>query len=267
MPFDATQYEDDEAFKAFILSITKEAVTTAVSGFETANGKLKDDLRKAKDKAGKAIDEDELAELRAAKEKLTLRETEEMENKGEYEKLMTTIRDQHKAELATMQTKLDTERNTTRKLLVDGGLSTALAEAGTNPALLQAAVKLLADDITVIEEDGINVARVGDKTITEYVKSWAEGDVGKNFILASDNSGGGNKPGAGGGGKPGEADQFFDPTNANFNRTEQFKVRQEDPTKFDQLTAKFAGVKAPNQGGGGIARIPGYQNIQQPSKI
>jgi len=246
----------DEGFKAFLA----EQIAAVTEGLESNATKLKEDLRKAKLSAGKVSD-DEIETLRVAAAKAAEYERKQMEDKGEWEKLTAQSRDQHAAAVAGLEGDLAKERKTTRKLLIDGGLASALAANNCNPALLTASVKLLADDITVVEQDGVFVAKVGDLSVADYVKEWATGDVGKNFMLAPMNSGGGGKPFSEGGGVN-EAEGFFDPNSVNFNRTKQFELRQSDPDMHAQLAAKYDGVQAKqNPAAQGGAPVPDFKTI------
>lgn len=82
------------------------------------------------------------------------------------------------------------------KLLVDNGLSDALAKANvTNPALIKAAKAMLAGQVQIADDNGAKVARVGDKALADYITEWAGSDEGKNFVAAADTSGGGSQGG------------------------------------------------------------------------
>lgn len=92
----------------------------------------------------------------------------------------------------------ESESGFTSKLLVDNGLLAELTAAGVKKELLDGAKALIERQVKV-EQDGENrVAKVGDKTLKDYVTEWAGSDIGKNYVAAPANSGGG---GQGGGGK------------------------------------------------------------------
>ncbi len=266
MAFNPDDFKEDDDFKSFIAT----SVASAVGGLESNVTKLKDDLKKAKEKQS-ALTTEELAELQRKATGYDDEETKRLESKGEYDKLIIKLREQHTAEVTGLKTELETSQGSVRKYLVDGGLATALAEANTNPVLLQAAVRLLSDDISVIEEDGIMVAKVGDKSISEFVGEWAKGDIGKNFTIAPNNSGGGGKPG-GEGGKynADDAAQYFDPKSDRFNLTEQVKLRAENPDLHKQLIEKFGAHLAHSvtvdtgtnsAAGPGGPRVPNFQRM------
>jgi DNA repair exonuclease SbcCD ATPase subunit len=82
------------------------------------------------------------------------------------------------------------------KLLVDNGLSDALVKAGvTNPVLQKAAKAVLAGQVSLADDNGQKVARVGDKALHDYITEWAGTDEGKHFVTAADTSGGGSQGG------------------------------------------------------------------------
>lgn len=92
----------------------------------------------------------------------------------------------------------ESESGFTSKLLVDNGLLAELTAAGVKKELLDGAKALIERQVKV-EQDGENrVAKVGDKTLKDFVTEWAGSDIGKNYVAAPANSGGG---GQGGGGK------------------------------------------------------------------
>jgi alanyl-tRNA synthetase len=82
------------------------------------------------------------------------------------------------------------------KLLVDNGLSEALAKAGvTNPVHQKAAKALLRDQVGVVAEGGQRTVKVGDKALTDFITEWASSDEGKHFVTAHETTGGGSQGG------------------------------------------------------------------------
>lgn len=101
---------------------------------------------------------------------------------------------------AAKQKLADAEGYTT-KLLVDNGLTDALAKAGVNnPALVKAAKAMFATQAQVADDNGSKVARIGDKPLADAIAEWAGTDEGKHFVTAHDASGGGSQGGHKGGG-------------------------------------------------------------------
>jgi len=94
---------------------------------------------------------------------------------------------------------LESESGFTRSLLIEQGLTAELVNAGVkNPAHLKAALAMLKGDAQVVQDGDKRVAKIGDKSLKDYVKAWAAGDDGKHFITADQNSGGGAFGGGGG---------------------------------------------------------------------
>lgn len=139
------------------------------------------------------------------------------------------------AETATKA--LEAEKAHTNKLLVSDGLTKALAEAGvSDPKLQRAAAALLRTEhsIEVAIEGDARIAKVGDKALSEFVKSWAQGDDGKSFVAAPANGGGGATGGTGGGAKSWK----------EMTMTEQGQAYKENPAQAKALAAQ-AGVELP----------------------
>lgn len=104
-------------------------------------------------------------------------------------------------EAETAKQKLADAEGYTAKLLVDNGLTEALAKAGvTNPVHVKAAKAMLKDQVQVVEDGGSKVAKFGDKALADAVTEWAGSDEGKHFVTAADTSGGGSQGGHKGGG-------------------------------------------------------------------
>lgn len=83
-----------------------------------------------------------------------------------------------------------------QKLLVDNGLNSALAKHGvTNPVHQKAVKAMLAGQVEIAD----GVAKVGDKSLEDYVSEWSKGDEGKFFVAAPGNGGGGAHGGGGAG--------------------------------------------------------------------
>lgn len=190
-------------------TFTQEDLDAAIA---KANEKHDDDvagLRKKVDeliatnktlKRGAEIKPEDLAaaEERADKAESALAE------QGKQIKALTTDRD--KAVKA-----LETESGFTHKLVAENGVIKALADNGvTDPAYLEAAKAMHLGAVKVVAEGDTRKAMYGDKELGDAIKEWASGDVGKKFVSAPNNSGGGAPGGKGGegGGKVATRAQF-----------------------------------------------------------
>lgn len=226
--------KDQAGLDAAIESAVSTAVASATEGLAASKDKILGRLKKRDEELGKleGLDVDSLI---AAQAKLKEIESKSLEEQGEYKKLLEKAKEQHAQETADAANKLKSANDLVQTLLVHDGLSKELAVANVNPVLLDAAVRLLESDVAVVEEDGKRVARVGEQSLAEHVKKWAASDVGKNFVLASGNQGGGSN-GGNGGNDVSEWDVHFAPKTANL--TKQGELYKKDPTMYNEMKAK-----------------------------
>lgn len=157
----------------------KKAVTEATEGLVRKRDELLTELKEAR--KGKAINPEDVDRLESRIDELEgkLKEAEKSA------KTATKEADTAKKALA------DAEGSMTR-MLVDNGLTDALAKAGvTNPVHLRAAKALLASQVQVVTEGENKLAKVGDKALGDFIGEWAKGDEGKFFVAAPASSGGG----------------------------------------------------------------------------
>jgi hypothetical protein len=228
MPFNADDFKDDQAFADYIKTITSSLTAT--------NDGLKADLVKLKGKV-KEFEGVDLEELKKAKTDLEALQSQQREGETELQKAMRIASETHKQSLADMEKKLNLLTNRNRTLLVDDSLRMELTKANCKPLLISAAISLLKPNVSVIEEDGLEKAVVGDKTIAQYVEEWAKTDVGSNFVLAKQNTGGGvigvNQQSINENGK------FFDKKSPSYNLTEQLKIKKANPDLYSKLAEMF----------------------------
>jgi len=186
MPFDPNDKETKAALKAAADEAATEAVEEAVSGLKAKNTELLGKLKKAQKDA--TIDPADHAALQAELDTNEVALAKAIKDL----KIATTESEKHK----TAHTAAD---KTVYELLVDNGLSAALLDAGVKkPAYQKAAKALLASQKFDFEGEGADrVAKVGDKTLAEFVKTWAAGDEGKAFVDAPVNLGAGALGGEG----------------------------------------------------------------------
>lgn len=167
------------------------AVEAATSGLKAKNTELLAKVRKLQ--AGDTIDPADVERLESEVERL----------KGELNTANKSLKEATKR-AETAEKSLGEEQAHTASLLVDGGLTSALTEAGVkNPAHLKAAAALLKTTAKVevtAGENGARTAMVDGKPLADFVKTWSASDDGKAFVAATVNTGGG--AGGGGNGTP-----------------------------------------------------------------
>jgi multidrug efflux pump subunit AcrA (membrane-fusion protein) len=158
----------------------------------------------AKAEATAAKNKELLGELKKARKNSEIDPDEYQRALDQVDELQSKLGEATKANKTALQEaekykKLhESESGFTSKLLVDNGLLAELTAAGVKKELLDGAMALIERHVK-IEQDGENrIAKVGDKTLKDYVTEWAGSDTGKNYVAAPANSGGGSQ---GGGGK------------------------------------------------------------------
>ena len=95
--------------------------------------------------------------------------------------------------LETLQGQLKAETGFTQKLLIDNGLTDELVKNGVAPQFLPAVKAMFAGQAQIVAEGDTRTAKIGDKSVSDFVKEWAASDDGKHFVKAPENSGGGSQ--------------------------------------------------------------------------
>jgi len=179
----------------------------------------KDELDAAVEKAVEAIDVDglkgKIEELIGDKKKLQAEARKAKDvDPAEVERLHSEVEDlTTKLTAATKIAKdaegardkavkaLETEQGFTQRLLIQDGLKTALIANGVKDEdFIDSLAAKFAAGAKVVTEGEERKAVYGDKPLGDFIKEWAGTDVGKKFVSAPANSGGG----ANGGAKTGE---------------------------------------------------------------
>jgi hypothetical protein len=156
------------------------AVEAATSGLKTKNQELLDKNKKLM--KGQEIDPQTVVDLEAQVDKL----------QGELSASQKSAKDSAKT-LETLQTQLKAETGFTQKLLIDNGLTDELVKNGVAPQFLPAVKAMFAGQAQIVAEGDTRTARIGDKSVSDFVKEWAVSDDGKHFVKAPENSGGGSQ--------------------------------------------------------------------------
>lgn len=182
---------DDKAF-------TKEELDAEI---EKAVAKATGDVEGLKEK---------VAELIASEKKWKAEARRASEIKPEDVAAIEAERDKALADLAASQKQakdataaadkatkaLQAESAVTQKLLIHDGLSKALIEAGVKDAdVLDVLTAKFAAGAKVVAEGDERKAFYGDKPLGDHIKEWAASDVGKKFVTAPANVGGGAQGG------------------------------------------------------------------------
>jgi hypothetical protein len=109
--------------------------------------------------------------------------------------LRETLEKKFQKELGERDTTITKKESTIRRLVVETALSSALTKNKvTNPAFQKAAKTLLAPNVKISENDkgdfvGMVDTDMGEVTVEQYVKDWANGDEGFSFVEGNTGSG------------------------------------------------------------------------------
>lgn len=183
---------------------------------------------------------DLLGKVNAGKEKLTGSESElerlrileqgleqtKLEDKENYNGALELVKQDNQKAIDKLITSQDEDKSLIRKLLVENGLTTELVTLNVNPDLMELIQQGLSAAATVID----GKAMIGEQSLSDYMKEWAETPQGKASIIAKANDGGDGN----GGGKLPTGKKMQDMTGAE--RTALF---QQNPTEFNRLKAEM----------------------------
>jgi hypothetical protein len=192
MAYDPNDPED----KKIVAKLIKDAVDAALSEATTEH---EADLAglKAKNKellAKIAKGESNPADIAKLEDEIEALKTQVKESAKTVTKL-TKERDEAAANY-------DKESKYSADMLRDNGLTEALLSNNVAKHFLPAAKALLAGQVSIKPDGDKRLLVVGDKPLGDFVKEWSQGDDGKHYVAAPNNSGT-NAPGgqASGGGK------------------------------------------------------------------
>lgn len=158
-----------------------EAANKRASGLVSKNEELLSKLSKNKDVVG-----DKDAELEKLRQLASNIEQEREEAKGNYSKALELKEQQYTKEMEKLTSQLSEKESALTNLLIDDGLSKALDGVNINPTLKAGAEAMLRTQAKLTDGKAV----IGDKSLSDAVKEWAESDTGKAFCLAPENSGG-----------------------------------------------------------------------------
>lgn len=133
-----------------------------------------------------------ISEFEAAKE---LDDNEKMKKTGDLEALEKKWAAKAEAEKKALQDEAARLKSVLEKKTIDDGLTSALLANNIAKQHIPAIKALLRSEAkieTSLDDDGVK-ALVDGKDLNDYVKTWAEGSVGKHYVAHDNNSGGGAK--------------------------------------------------------------------------
>ena len=156
------------------------ALQESIAKLEANNARLTSELKTARKSI--EITPDQLAQVEAERDKL----------QGDLSAAQKAGKDSLKA-FETLQGELKAEAAFTQKLLIDNGLTDELVKNGVAPQFLAATKAMFSSQAQIVAEGDTRVAKIGEKSVSDFVKEWAASDDGKHFVKAPENSGGGSQ--------------------------------------------------------------------------
>lgn len=222
--------EDDAKFIAHVETITKSLSNT--------NSGLLADIQKYKTKllTFEGIDPVEVTRI---KNELQVLKDKSKENETELEKQIRLIREQNEVDTKALKETVELLNSSNKKLLVDDEITKALLSIKVKDTMVNAAKRIIKEDVSVIEENGIRKAVVGDKTIEEHVKTWASTEEGKNFVLAPKNNGGDSIGNDNNSETELEQEKYFIKDDKNYNMTKQLFLKKTNKELYDKIVNKL----------------------------
>ena len=175
MAYDPNDPNDKKIVKDLIDKALADASAeheTEITGLKTKNTELLGRIKKGDTSS---------AELEALEKQLETTQAELKQITKDHKKVVS--------ELTETKATLDSESKFTHKLVGENGLTEALAKVGVAPQFMDAVKALLGPTVQVKIDGDTRKAVVGEKPVEAFVTEWAQGDTGKNFIAAANNSG------------------------------------------------------------------------------
>jgi seryl-tRNA synthetase len=161
------------------------AIEEATKGLVKKRDELLAEVKKLRKDS--SIDPDDYNRLKEEKETLSDKLNE-----------LTKTSKQYTAELERIKKAAADEAEYSSKLLVETNLNDAINSIGIKPEFNRAVKALFANQAQVIASQEGRSVKIGDKSVSDFMKEWSETDEGKSFRAAPINQGGGSTGGQGG---------------------------------------------------------------------
>ena len=182
----------EEASNAIAEYLKKE-----VTGLKSKNEELLGKLKDSKDSL-KGVNE----RLEALEGQKRQAEEDAITKEGDVEKLRAQLKQTHAGELQKVLDSKQELQSKLNSLIIDNGLTDALAKSGVEGPMLEAARALIekTHKSEIAEDNGKLYGTFDGKAVKDFVTEWAASETGKHFVSAAKNNGGGAH-GASGDGK------------------------------------------------------------------
>tara|TARA_R110000765_G_scaffold422285_1_gene529234 strand:+ start:1398 stop:2054 length:657 start_codon:yes stop_codon:yes gene_type:complete len=198
-----------------------DAVNKLAGGLINKKSELEEKLSKAKGS---------LSAEESAQEKLSILEAnierDGLLAKENYQGALSLKEQEYNAALEKLTTGAGEKDALIHKLLVDNGLSAQLVQYGVSKDLMPLIQQALSSQAKITDGQ----AMIGEQSLSDFMKDWAETPQGKASRVAPGNAGG---DGAGGGGIPANK------TMKEMTGQERNALFQSNPTEFNRLKAEM----------------------------
>lgn len=221
----------EEELKAAIA----KAVSDETAGLKSKNEELIGKLKKTSDALLKFEGIDIVA-LSAAKQELDEIKKKGDEERGEYKKLYeTTVSEKSRIENELNAKIKDLSGNIVNMTKRNAVVAAIFENKITIPGpLMNMAIDSIMANVAV---DDSGAAKVGDKSVSEFIKDWASSDIGKHLV-ASGNSGGGSN--GGGDGNFESESKYFDKKSPHYSLTEQARLAKSNVDLYNRLKKQYS---------------------------
>lgn len=198
-----------------------EAINGLAGGLIDKKSELELKLNKNKAKFGE--NEGELTRLRLIEQDL---ERSKLEDKQNYQGALTLKEQQYNADIEKMTNGMTEKDQLIHKLVVENGLTAELVALKVDPDLMGLIQQGLSLTASVVD----GKAMIGEQSLSDYMKEWAETPQGKASRRAAANSGGDGLGGS------------QTPTNkkmVDMSGAERTALFHSNPTEFNRLKAEM----------------------------
>lgn len=199
----------------------QEAINKLAGGLISKKTELEEKLSKAK---GSLSAEESAQEKLAALEANI--ERERLESKENYQGALTLKEQEYNANLEKLTNSVSEKDQLIHKLLVDNGLNAELVKLGVNKELMPLIQQGFSAQAKIVDGQ----AMIGEQSLSDFMKEWAETPQGKASRDAARNSGGDGK----GGGDVPVGKKMKD-----MNGAERTALFHSNPTEFNRLKAEM----------------------------
>ena len=202
-----------------------EAVNGLAGGLISKKTELEEKLSKAK---GSIVSEE------SAQEKLRILEAnierQQLESKENYQGALSLKEQEYSIALEKLTAGTTEKDALIHKLLVDNGLSTELVQYGVSKDLMPLIQQALSSQASIVDGQ----AMIGEQSLSEFMKVWADSPQGKASRVAVSNLGG---DGVGGAGSSTQKQM------KDMNGQERTALFQSNPVEFNRLKAEMQAQK------------------------